>query len=223
MQPQPQPYIVPFCDQEVDILYQDDYLLLVNKPQLLLSIPGKLPQNKDCVISRLQRNFPTASIVHRLDLDTSGIMIIPLCKEAHSHISRQFQQRQITKSYTAVIYGTTLQNHGKIDLPIACDWKNRPLQKICYDKGKQALTYYEVIERYSESERSRVILKPITGRSHQLRIHLKEIGHPILGCDLYAHDTAFHMAERLMLHATEIAFQHPINGKAIHGHSKPEF
>lgn len=223
MQAQPYPYIVPVCDQEIDILYQDEYLLLINKPDLLLSIPGKLAENKDSVITRLSKILSSASIVHRLDLDTSGIMIIPLSKPVHAHISRQFEQRLIDKTYTAVLYGHLEQDKGVIDLPIAPDWQHRPLQKICYEKGRSSVTHYEVLERLEAPYATRVLFKPITGRSHQLRIHSKEIGHPILGCDLYASDEAFHMAKRLMLHATEIAFEHPVSHERIHGYSKPAF
>lgn len=208
-----QDYIVPPCPREVDILYQDDYLLLVHKPDLLLSVPGKLPQNKDCMITRIQRAFPSATVVHRLDLDTSGIMLVPLCREAHSVISRHFQERRIYKSYIAEVFGLVSQDHGEIDLPIACDWQNRPRQKICHARGKQALTRYEVIARFPQRNTSRLLLKPLTGRSHQLRIHLATIGHPILGCDLYAHDDALNMAPRLLLHAQELGFRHPVTGE----------
>jgi tRNA pseudouridine32 synthase/23S rRNA pseudouridine746 synthase len=141
----------------------------------------------------------------------------------HAHISRQFQERKIFKSYTAVVFGVIADEQGKIELPIACDWQNRPRQKICYEKGKQALTHFEVVERFAHLNRTRVLLKPVTGRSHQLRIHLKEIGHPILGCDLYAHDEALLMAPRLMLHASELAFEHPITGKTLAGYCRAEF
>ncbi len=126
-----EPYIVPPCDRPVEILYQDEHLLIINKPDLLLSIPGKHPLNQDCVINRLQVDYPSASIVHRLDLDTSGIMIVPLSKPVHSHISRQFQERQVEKQYHAIVFGLVANDHGEIDLPIAPDWANRPRQKIC--------------------------------------------------------------------------------------------
>lgn len=223
MQAQAYPYIVPVCEQEIEILYQDDYLLLINKPDLLLSIPGKLPANKDSVITRLSQPFPSASIVHRLDLDTSGIMIIPLSKPVHAHISKQFEQRQIAKTYTAVLFGHVENDSGVIDLPIAADWQNRPLQKICHEKGRASITHYEVLERMENPSATRVLFKPVTGRSHQLRLHSKEIGHPILGCDLYATDEAFQMAKRLMLHATEIIFEHPVSHEMIRGHSPSPF
>lgn len=215
------PYLVPHSQEEIRILHEDDDLLLVRKPDLLLSIPGRHPLNKDCLITRLQHTYPTASIVHRLDLDTSGIMVIPLNKPTHAHISRQFQQREVAKSYHAVVYGQVTNDNGSIDLPIACDWENRPRQMICHERGKSALTHYEVIER--QADRTRLLLKPVTGRSHQLRIHLRELGHPILGCDMYAHEAALAMAPRLMLHATTLGFTHPATGDWIERECPPDF
>lgn len=215
------PYLVPHSQEEIRILYQDEDLLLVRKPHLLLTIPGRHPLNKDCLITRLQQQFPTASIVHRLDLDTSGIMVIPLNKPTHAHISRQFQERKVEKSYHAIVYGVVADDEGEIDLPIATDWANRPLQMICPERGKNALTRYQVLER--QGDRSRLLLKPVTGRSHQLRIHMRELGHPILGCDMYAHPQALAMAERLMLHATTLAFEHPATGKWLSGECLPDF
>jgi tRNA pseudouridine32 synthase/23S rRNA pseudouridine746 synthase len=216
-----QPYLVPHSQEAIKILYQDEDLLLVRKPDLLLSIPGRHPLNKDCLITRLQEDFPTASIVHRLDLDTSGIMVIPLNKPCHAHISRQFQQRLVEKSYHAIVFGRVDKDAGEIDLPIACDWDNRPRQMICHERGKSAFTRYEVLER--KKDRTRVLLKPVTGRSHQLRIHMRELGHPILGCDMYAHPEALAMANRLMLHASTLAFEHPVSGERIAGECRPDF
>jgi tRNA pseudouridine32 synthase/23S rRNA pseudouridine746 synthase len=217
----PPPYLVPHSREEIRILYEDDDLLLVRKPDLLLSIPGRHPLNKDCLVTRLQRTYPSASIVHRLDLDTSGIMVIPLNKPTHAHISRQFQQRLVEKSYHAVVYGLLREDRGEIDLPIACDWENRPRQIICHERGRPALTRFEVLERHTD--RTRVLLQPVTGRSHQLRIHMRELGHPILGCDMYAHPQALAMAPRLMLHATTLAFEHPTTGEWLAGECLPDF
>jgi tRNA pseudouridine32 synthase/23S rRNA pseudouridine746 synthase len=218
---EPPPYLVPHSQEEIVILYEDADLLLVRKPDLLLSIPGRHPLNKDCLITRLQQRYPTASIVHRLDLDTSGIMVIPLNKPTHAHISRQFQDRKVQKSYHAVVYGVVQRDKGKVDLPIARDWANRPRQMICQERGKSALTHFEVLRR--EPDRTRLLLKPVTGRSHQLRIHMRELGHPILGCDMYAHETALGMADRLMLHATSLGFEHPTTGEWLQGESPPDF
>lgn len=215
------PYLVPHSQEEIRILYQDEDLLLIRKPDLLLSIPGRHPLNKDCLITRLQQDFPSASIVHRLDLDTSGIMVIPLNKPTHAHISRQFQERIVQKSYIAVVYGIVENDSGEIDLPIITDWENRPLQMICRERGKSALTRFEVLER--GKDRTRMLLKPVTGRSHQLRIHMRELGHPILGCDMYAHPEALAMAPRMLLHATTLAFEHPATGKWLAGECQPDF
>ena len=215
------PYIVPPCGESVEILYADDYLMFVQKPHLLLSIPGRHPANQDCVVARLQRTHPTASIVHRLDLDTSGIMVIPLRREAHSHISRQFQERRVEKAYHAVVFGEIARDAGEIDLPIAPDWANRPRQKICATRGKAALTHYQVLSRLPG--KTRLLLRPETGRSHQLRIHLAEIGHPILGCDLYAHKDALAASPRLLLHASYLGFTHPGTGRWIEQSCPPEF
>ena len=216
-----QPYLVPHSQEEIRILYQDADLLLVRKPDLLLSVPGRHPLNKDCLITRLQQDYPSATIVHRLDLDTSGIMVIPLNKPTHAHISRQFQERKVAKTYTAVVFGCVEENTGEVDLPIARDWENRPRQIICHERGKNALTRFEVVSR--DSDRTRILLKPVTGRSHQLRIHMRELGHPILGCDMYAHKEALAMAPRLMLHATKLGFEHPNTGQWLSGESLPEF
>lgn len=215
------PYIVPHSQEEIRILHQDEHLLLVRKPDLLLSIPGRHPLNKDCLITRLQEDYPTATIVHRLDLDTSGIMVIPLDKPTHAHISRQFQERKVEKSYIAVVYGVMEQDTGEVELPIRCDWENRPLQMIDHEQGKHALTRYEVLERFDD--RTRILLKPVTGRSHQLRIHMRELGHPILGCDMYAHNEALEMADRLLLHATTLGFEHPATGDWLSGECPPDF
>ena len=215
------PYLVPHSQEEIVILYEDEDLLLVRKPDLLLSIPGRHPLNKDCLITRLQQQYPSASMVHRLDLDTSGIMVIPLNKPTHAHISRQFQERRVEKAYEAIVFGVVKLDAGEIDLPIAADWDNRPRQVICDQRGKQALTRYEVLSRDSDS--SRLVLRPITGRSHQLRIHLRELGHPILGCDMYAHEEALAMAPRLMLHATALAFEHPSSGQRLSAECPADF
>jgi tRNA pseudouridine32 synthase/23S rRNA pseudouridine746 synthase len=218
---EPPPYLVPHSTEEIAILYEDSDLLLVRKPDLLLSIPGRHPLNKDCLITRLQQQYPTASIVHRLDLDTSGIMVIPLNKPTHAHISRQFQLREVKKSYHAIVVGVVELNEGEVDLPIASDWENRPRQMICHERGKSALTRFEVLQR--DTDRTRVLLKPVTGRSHQLRIHMRELDHPILGCDMYAHEIALGMADRLMLHASTLAFQHPSTGEWLRGKCPPDF
>ena len=204
------PYLVPHSQEPIRILYQDAHLLLVRKPHLLLSVPGRHLLNRDCMVTRLQQDYPSASIVHRLDLDTSGIMVVPLDKPTHAHISRQFQERLVYKQYEAVVWGVVEADSGEINLPIVADWERRPLQKICHATGREAITWFEVLER--GQDRTRLQLTPQTGRSHQLRIHCREIGHPILGCDMYAHPAALALSPRLLLHATELGFTHPATG-----------
>ena len=223
MQPQADPFIVPACNEEIEILYQDEHLLLINKPTALLTLSGKHPLNKDSVHFRLVQDFPTATMIHRLDFGTSGILIVALNKDINAHIGKQFQQRGIIKTYTAILHGHLAEDEGCIDIPITKDKANFPLQKICYETGKKALSNYQVIERLHDSYATRMIFKPITGRTHQLRIHSQAIGHPILGCDLYATDEAFFMAKRLMLHATDIEFKHPVTGDKIKGCSPCPF
>ncbi|WP_166643012.1 pseudouridine synthase [Alcanivorax sp. 24] len=209
---QPEHYIVPRCHEEVVILHRDDHLLVVNKPAFLLSVPGRAPENKDCVIRRLAVDFPEIRLVHRLDLDTSGIMVFALTREAQSQLSRAFQQRRVFKEYQAVVDGLVEYGDGAVDLPLIADWPNRPLQKVCFETGKVALTQWKVLERDTVRGRTRLRLRPVTGRSHQLRIHCRELGHPILGCDLYAPEAVLAASERLLLHAHKLAFNHPHTG-----------
>jgi tRNA pseudouridine32 synthase/23S rRNA pseudouridine746 synthase len=216
-------FVLPPCTEQIALLYQDEHFLLINKPHRLLSVPGRNPLNSDSVIARLQSDFPGASIVHRLDFDTSGIMVIPLNKNALSQISRQFQARSVAKTYTAVVDGIIEAEGGIIDLPIAADADNRPKYKICQREGKPSTTEYRVLSRDAQAQTTHVQLHPVTGRSHQLRLHLQAIGHPILGCEFYAHPVAQAKAGRLLLHATDIVFRHPLSGEPISGHSEPEF
>lgn len=214
--------ILPPCREQIGVLRTDDSFLLINKPTRLLSVPGRHPQNRDSVISRLQRDYPQAAIVHRLDFDTSGIMVVPLNKAALSHISKQFQARQVIKRYTAVVDGLIELNEGTIDLPIAPDAEHRPKYKICRTTGKPSLTEYRVLQRDTERMTTRVLLHPITGRSHQLRLHLQAIGHPILGCEFYG-QAAQAKANRLLLHATYLEFAHPLTGNVVCCECLPTF
>jgi len=214
-------FIVPPCYESVEMLHIDDSFLLINKPSGLLSVPGKNPLNSDCLISRVQQDYPEARIVHRLDMDTSGIMVLAIGADSHRALSKQFEQRLTHKEYTAVVYGVVEKDDGAIELPLICDWPNRPRQMVCHENGKKALTHYEVLERLKD--RTRLLLKPVTGRSHQLRVHTMAIGHPILGCEFYAGEVAFAMAERLQLHATRLNINHPITGERIEGYSPAPF
>lgn len=201
--------ILPPCQDEIQILHQDASFLIINKPAGLLSVPGRNPANIDSVQTRLAVIDPGSSIVHRLDFDTSGIMVIPLNKSALSDISKQFQARSVTKTYTAVVSGIVQPDSGEIDLPIAPDADNRPKYKICAVSGKKSLTEFKVIERSIAENLTRLFLHPVTGRSHQLRLHLLSIGHPILGDVFYADEESKQKSSRLLLHATEIQFHHP--------------
>lgn len=217
MEPQADSFIAPQCHAEIEILFQDENLLLINKPSGLLSLSGKNPLNKDSVHFRLVQDFPTATLLHRLDFGTSGIMIVALNKAVNAAIGKQFQLGLINKTYTAVLYGHLERDTGLIEYPIAKDIENFPLQKICHETGKKAVTQYQVLERLNNPPRTRVLFFPLTGRTHQLRIHSRELGHPILGCDLYKNLESFAMATRLLLHATSIEFIHPLSQEKFHG------
>ncbi len=229
-------FIAPPCHGEIRILYQDSDILLIDKPSGLLSLSGKNPANKDSVHLRLVQGhlkgpwaeqelkpFPTATLVHRLDLGTSGIMVVALNKEVNGVIGKQFQARTVFKRYIAILEGQLDREQGSIDLPIAKDKPNFPLQKICFDTGKPAMSEYQVLERLEEPSRCRVAFTPLTGRTHQLRIHSLKAGHPILGCDLYKSETSQQLGSRLMLHASELQFDHPSTGQRINGLSPCPF
>ncbi|MGO2479061.1 MAG: bifunctional tRNA pseudouridine(32) synthase/23S rRNA pseudouridine(746) synthase RluA [Pseudoalteromonas sp.] len=203
------------------ILYQDDDLLILNKPSELLTVPGKDPKHADCLISRVNRVFPTAKIVHRLDMATSGIICLAMNKAAHRHLSMQFQKRQTAKRYIARIFGRLEQETGSVDLPLICDWPNRPKQMVDHDKGKPSLTHFKVLEY--EEQATRVELIPITGRSHQLRVHMLSLGHPILGDRLYARSDALAGVTRLQLHAQMLALAHPVTEQQLVFEAEPEF
>ncbi len=205
----------------IEILHDDDDILIVNKPAGLLSVPGRLAEHQDNLLGRLQRDFGELHCIHRLDMDTSGIMILARNKKALSYISKQFQNRSIKKTYQAIIWGTPEQKIGEINLPLITDWPNRPRQKICHETGKPSLTKYKFIEKSGND--SLIELYPITGRSHQLRLHMQSIGHPILGCRFYAHEKAQQAAGRLQLHASHICFTHPTTDSLMTIHSAAEF
>ncbi|MGM8026552.1 bifunctional tRNA pseudouridine(32) synthase/23S rRNA pseudouridine(746) synthase RluA [Yersinia enterocolitica] len=204
------------------VLYQDQHIMVVNKASGLLSVPGRAPENKDSVMTRIQADFPTAESVHRLDMATSGVIVVALTKVAERELKRQFREREPKKSYIARVWGHLAQDEGLIDLPLICDWPNRPKQKVCYETGKPSQTLYQVLSRDADGS-TRVKLSPITGRSHQLRVHMLAIGHPILGDGFYAHPEAKAMASRLQLHAQELCITHPEFGTVMHFKCEPEF
>jgi tRNA pseudouridine32 synthase / 23S rRNA pseudouridine746 synthase len=216
-------FVAPPCTAEIGILYRDEDILLIDKPSGLLSLSGKNPLNEDSVHYRLRQAFPTVTLVHRLDFGTSGIMVATLNKGAASVLSKQFQARTVSKTYIAILEGLLSEDRGSIDFPIAKDPPNFPLLKVCYDTGKPALSEYQVLERLQHPPRCRVRFNPQTGRTHQLRIHSLKAGHPILGCDLYKSERSEQMAGRLLLHATELHFDHPVSGQRIRGESPCPF
>lgn len=211
-------HVPPPCDEPLEILFVDEHLLVVSKPAGLLSVPGRFV--KDCAVNRLMFDYPDTRIVHRLDLDTSGLIVFAQSKLATSDLNRQFRERTVGKTYTAIVSGVMQDDNGEINLSIAPDPDNRPRQKIS-EEGKPALTRFEVIARGVDD--TRLQLHPITGRSHQLRIHMASIGHAILGCDLYAPKSVFEAADRLMLHASELRITHPLSGEALKFESTAPF
>jgi len=216
-------FVAPKCDGFIERLYQDDDILLINKPSGLLSLSGKNPLNWDSVHYRLVNGqkgltaaFAEAKLSHRLDLGTSGIMIVGLNAIASKHLNKQFQARTIQKRYVAILEGCLAVDEGQITAPIAKDKLLFPRVKICQSTGKTAVSEYKVLERLRQPCRTLVQFTPITGRTHQLRIHSQFIGHPILGCDLYKSAQSEHMAGRLQLHASDVSFEHPATGEKIH-------
>ena len=204
----------------LDILHDDHELLLVNKPSGLLSVPGKGVHLADCLIARVQAVFPEALLVHRLDRDTSGVMVFAKSPHAQRHLGLQFEKRATKKTYIARIFGRLEPKTGTVDLPLIVDWPNRPLQKVCHETGKVAVTDWRVV-RASDDE-TRVRLMPKTGRSHQLRVHMLAMGHPILGDPFYASGAA-RDHPRLMLHSETLQLRHPDGGAGLRITAKAPF
>jgi len=190
-----------------EILYRDDRLIVLNKPAGLLSVPGIGPEKADCLAARVATACPGARIVHRLDRDTSGVIIMALDAQAHRQLSVQFQDRLVEKKYLAIVAGAVEGDEGSIDLPMRKDLDDPPRQIIDHEQGREAATMWRVLAR--DFDRTRLELTPLTGRSHQLRLHMKVLGHPILGDDLYAPAEVLAMADRLMLHALSLSIVHP--------------
>jgi len=199
-------------DDPLDLIHEDHSLLIVNKPAGLLSVPGKGEHLADCLMSRLQAAFPEALLVHRLDMDTSGVMVFARSPAAQRHLGLQFEKRQTKKVYVARVWGEMAEAEGHIDLPLIVDWPNRPRQHVNFETGKPAQTDWRRVR--VEDGTTRVRLYPKTGRSHQLRVHMKEIGHPILGDPFYAEGAARDYP-RLMLHSESLKLRHPEGGKGM--------
>lgn len=189
---------------DLDILFLDDGLVIVNKPSGLLSVPGKSSDLADCLESRVRQEVKGALVIHRLDMDTSGVMVFARTKAAQRHLNKQFEERIPKKKYIARVLGCVQDDDGVIDLPLCVDWPNRPLQKVDHDQGKPAITHWRVLVR--EEAATRMELAPLTGRSHQLRVHMLELGHPILGDRFYG---VGNQAPRLNLHAQSLGLYHP--------------
>ncbi|AEW76530.1 bifunctional tRNA pseudouridine(32) synthase/23S rRNA pseudouridine(746) synthase RluA [Aggregatibacter actinomycetemcomitans] len=198
----------------LDLVYRDDYIAVVNKPSGLLSVPGNQPQYYDSAMSRVKEKYGFCEPAHRLDMATSGILLFALSKSADRELKRQFREREPKKYYQALVWGHLEQEQGMVELPLICDWENRPRQKICFERGKRAVTFYDVLQRYPNNT-TRIKLTPITGRSHQLRLHMLALGHPILGDKFYAHPQAKALSPRLCLHAESLQIRHPITGETM--------
>lgn len=200
-------------DENLCVLHADAQILLLDKPSGLLSVPAKPPGVQDCLEARARAAWPDALLVHRLDGDTSGVMVFARTKLAQRHLNWQFERRQVSKTYVARVAGRVEGETGRIDLPLICDWPNRPRQMVCHERGKASITDWRVIGR--EADATRLELTPLTGRSHQLRVHLLALGHPILGDPFYATGAAFEAADRLQLHAERLGFRHPDGGAHV--------
>lgn len=199
-------------DVPLAVVHADHMLVVVDKPAGLLSVPGKGAHLADCLLARLKGAFPEALLVHRLDRDTSGVMVFALTPHAQRHLGLQFERRHARKTYIARVWGEPAEDAGSIDLPLIVDWPNRPLQMVSHATGKPALTDWQVQRR--EGGTARLRLMPLTGRSHQLRVHLKAIGHPILGDPFYAEGPARDFP-RMMLHAETLRLAHPDGGRGV--------
>jgi tRNA pseudouridine32 synthase / 23S rRNA pseudouridine746 synthase len=202
----------------IESLYVDDTLLVIDKPSGLLAVPGRGADKQDCLSARVQARYPDALVVHRLDMATSGLMVMARSPAAQRKLSQAFAAREVSKRYIAVVAGrleAPLEAWGVIDLPIIVDWPRRPMRIVDHQIGKPSLTRWRVLGRGENGTSTRVELEPLTGRSHQLRVHLRELGHPILGDALYAPPGVQAMARRLLLHAWSLRFAHPLTGEGL--------
>ena len=208
----------PPLEPRLDIIHEDRDMVVVNKPSGLLSVPGRTPDLFDSVLSRVREIHPNAQAVHRLDLGTSGVLAVATRRKAEAILRQQFQDRLTRKIYLARLQGVMLEDSGQVDLPLVCDWPNRPRQMVCHATGKAALTDYVVLERDQKS--TLVLLRPHTGRSHQLRVHMASLGHPILGDNLYGESES---GERLLLHASQLGLYHPFSNEWTVFHAPCDF
>jgi len=203
----------------INIIYQDQHIIALDKPQALLSVPGLGSDKQDCMISRLLKVIPEAKVVHRLDCYTSGIMLFAIGIEMQRALSRIFHDRKIHKQYIAVVKQWFDEDEGVIKFPMRCDIDNRPLQIVDYEHGKSAITNWEILQRNTDSVR--LLLKPFTGRTHQLRVHCAAMNFPIIGDGLYGNDEI--KQPRMLLHADNLLFEHPVSNKKMHLFADCEF
>lgn len=202
-------------------LYEDEHLLVLDKPSGLLSVPGRGADKQDCLIHRALVHWPDALVVHRLDMSTSGLLIVARSKDIQRQLGNAFAARQIEKRYTAIVHGTVDalpdDGWGLVDAPLICDWDRRPLQIVEHTRGKPSQTHYQRHPDQSGVPQgcTKLWLEPITGRSHQLRVHMTHIGHPMLGDALYAPPNVLALSPRLCLHATRLKFQHPVSDETL--------
>lgn len=198
----------------LDIVFQDEDIVVLNKPSGLLTVPGKAPEHKDSLDYRVRLVWPQARIVHRLDMATSGLVIMAMHAQSQRDLNKQFELRQTQKRYFALLEGQVPVDSGTVDLPLLCDWPNRPKQMVHFGSGKPSLTYFRVLAR--NQDRTKVELIPVTGRSHQLRVHMLWLGHPILGDKFYGTEQGLRSVDRLQLHAGSLAFRHPTSGTELY-------
>lgn len=210
----------PPATNPLPIIHLDEAMAVVDKPSGLLSVPGRLPQHKDSMISRLQVELPDALTVHRLDMDTSGLMVFARGADVHRTLSKAFEAKAVSKRYVAFVHGVVAEDEGEIDLPILKDWPNRPKHMVHVD-GKPSQTRWRVLERLVGN--TLVELTPLTGRTHQLRIHMAEIGHGILGDCWYGSADSMSGADRLCLHAAGLSFVHPVTGEMVSFETEADF
>ena len=196
-------------------------MVVADKPAGLLSVPGRGADKQDCLVARVQAEFPDALTVHRLDMATSGLIVLGRGAEAQRALSIAFSERRVEKRYVAVVAGHVTADEGEVDLPLITDWPNRPKQMIDHDIGKPSLTRYRVVAR--DTDRTRVELEPVTGRSHQLRVHMMALGHPILGDIFYAPPEIAELSDRLLLHAERLTVPHPETDMKMTFTSTPAF
>lgn len=209
-----EPFIYNPPQNSLHILYEDDSFIVIDKPSGLLSVMGRLPEHQDSAYLRILQDYPQAKVVHRLDMATSGILLFAKHRNAEVMMSKLFQACQVNKYYTALVQGK-LSGQGSIDVPLIADWEHRPRQKVDFQVGKSALTYYQVLDYNTDVDETRVKLIPITGRSHQLRVHMAYLGNPITGDELYHPYPQQTRLGRLALHATGLSFMHPVQQEMV--------